>query len=132
MTTRLANPVVHLELHTGNLARACAFYAELFGWQSERIDCPRGSYQSLAIGKGLDGGIVECETGHPLWLPYVEVAEVDAVTERARKLGASVLLDTREGPAGWRSVVAAPSGGEIAFWQPKRARDDESGLPSRS
>ena len=120
MTTRLANPVVHLELHTGNLARACAFYAELFDWRSERIDCPHGSYQSLAIGEGLDGGIVECETGQPLWLPYVEVAEVGAATERARKLGASVLLDTREGPAGWRSVVAAPSGGEVAFWQPKR------------
>jgi predicted enzyme related to lactoylglutathione lyase len=23
-------------------------------------------------------------------------------------------------PAGWRSVVATPSGGEIALWQPKR------------
>jgi hypothetical protein len=25
-----------------------------------------------------------------------------------------------EGPAGWRSVVSSPSGGEIAFWQRKR------------
>lgn len=119
MTTKLANPVVHLELHTGNLARACAFYSELCGWRPERIDCPRGSYQSLSIGNGLDGGIVECETSHPLWLPYVEVAEVANATGRAQALGASVLLGPREGPTGWRSVVCAPSGGEIAFWQPK-------------
>ena len=119
MFTKLANPVVHLELHTGNLARACAFYTELCGWRSERIDCPRGAYQSLAIGNGLDGGIVECETQHPLWLPYVEVLQVADATERARRLGGSVLLEPREGPAGWRSVIAAPSGGEIAFWQPK-------------
>jgi hypothetical protein len=30
-----------------------------------------------------------------------------------------VLLEPREGPAGWRSVVAAPAGAELAFWQPK-------------
>jgi hypothetical protein len=30
-----------------------------------------------------------------------------------------VLLDTREGPAGWRSVIAAPGCGELALWQPK-------------
>ena len=33
-----------------------------------------------------------------------------------------VLLEPREGPAGWRSVVATPEGGEIAFWQPKARR----------
>src|SRR5262245_2628600 len=38
---------------------------------------------------------------------------------RARESGARVLLEPREGPAGWRSVVAAPHGGEIAFWQSK-------------
>jgi predicted enzyme related to lactoylglutathione lyase len=47
------------------------------------------------------------------------VPEVNPVTERAEELGASVLLGPREGPAGWRSVVRAPDGGEIAFWQPK-------------
>jgi hypothetical protein len=41
------------------------------------------------------------------------------VTEHARGLGASVLLEPREGPAGWRSVVATRGGGEIALWQPK-------------
>jgi len=124
--------VVHLELHTGNLARACAFYADLCGWRSERIDCARGSYQSLQIGNGLDGGIVECESGHPLWLPYVEVADVAESTDRARRLGGSVLLEPREGPAGWRSVVSGQSGGEIAFWQPKRGPSDEFADTARS
>jgi predicted enzyme related to lactoylglutathione lyase len=63
---------------------------------------------------------VECGTRRALWLPYVEVGEVQAATERARRLGGSVLLEPREGPAGWRSVVSSPAGGELAFWQPKR------------
>jgi predicted enzyme related to lactoylglutathione lyase len=50
----------------------------------------------------------------------VEVADVGGATDRARAAGASVLLEPREGPAGWRSVVATAAGGEIAFWQSKR------------
>jgi predicted enzyme related to lactoylglutathione lyase len=113
------NPVVHLELHTGDLPQARALYEELCGWRPERIQTRAGSYLSLELGGGLGGGIVECGIRRPLWLPYVEVSAIAEATDRAAKLGASVLLEPREGPAGWRSVVATPSGGEIAFWQPK-------------
>jgi predicted enzyme related to lactoylglutathione lyase len=114
-----SHPVVHLELHTGNLPRACSFYSRLCGWRPERIDTGSGSYLALAMGDGLGGGVVECDTRRSLWLPYVEVGEIAAATERARQLGGRVLLEPREGPAGWRSVVAAPAGAEVAFWQPK-------------
>lgn len=115
-----ANPVVHLELHTGDLCGAREYYAGLCGWRPERIEAAGRSYVALELGEGFGGGIVECATRRPLWLPYVEVADVAGATDRARRLGASVLLEPREGPAGWRSVVAAPAAGEIAFWQPKR------------
>ena len=55
----------------------------------------------------------------PLWLPYVEVDQIEEATERARRLGASVLLAPREGSTGWRSVVSAPECGELAIWPPK-------------
>jgi predicted enzyme related to lactoylglutathione lyase len=112
------NPVVHLELHTADRQRAGALYAALCGWEPEQIETRSGSYLALELG-GFGGGIVECGTRRPLWLPYVEVDEVGEATERARRLGARVLLTPREGPAGWRSVVATAEGGEIAFWQPK-------------
>jgi predicted enzyme related to lactoylglutathione lyase len=113
------NPVVHLELHTGDMPRAMAFYAYLCGWRPERIDTGSGTYWALDMGNGKGGGIVECGTAKPLWLPYVEVDDIAAITERARRLGASVLVEPREGPAGWRSVVTTPEAGEIAFWQQK-------------
>jgi uncharacterized protein len=112
-------PVVHLELHTGDLAGASAFYALLCGWQPETVRAESKSYLALDLG-GFGGGIVECGARRPLWLPYVEVAEISDATRQAGELGATVLLEPREGPAGWRSVVSAPAGGEIAFWQPKR------------
>ncbi len=122
MNSRLpaARPVVHLELHTPDRVAASTLYACLLGWRSELIETRCGSYLGLELGGGFAGGIVEWGTGRPLWLPYVEVDRVDESTERARELGALVLLEPREGPAGWRSVVSMPHGGEIAFWQPKR------------
>jgi predicted enzyme related to lactoylglutathione lyase len=115
-------PVVHLELHTGDQARASAFYAQLLRWRPELIQAASDSYLALELGGGLGGGIVECSTRRPLWLPYVEVDHVEHFTEHACRLGAAVLLEPREGPAGWRSVVSSPEGGEVAFWQPKRCR----------
>jgi predicted enzyme related to lactoylglutathione lyase len=114
-----SQPVVHLELHTRDLPEAQALYAELCGWRAERIDAGPGSYLALALGDGIGGGIVECDVARPLWLPYVEVSCIAEATERARALGATVSLGPREGPAGWRSVVTTPAGGELAFWQPK-------------
>jgi predicted enzyme related to lactoylglutathione lyase len=116
----MTNPVVHLELHTPNLGRACAFYRRLVGWRTERVEAGGASYQSLDLGTGVGGGVVECGTERALWLPYIQVASVPMATAQAVSLGASVMLAPREGPAGWRSVVTTPEGGEIAFWQMKR------------
>jgi uncharacterized protein len=121
MSVTRANPVVHLELHTGDRPRAGAFYAGLLRWRTERIEAGCRAYHALELGRDFGGGIVECGAPRPLWLPYVEVEEIRETTERAVRLGASVLLTPREGPAGWRSVVSSPAGGEIAFWQPKEA-----------
>jgi predicted enzyme related to lactoylglutathione lyase len=115
-----ASPVVHLELHTGDQAQASAFYARLLRWRPELIQAASGSYLALELGCGFGGGIVECGTRRPLWLPYVEVDGVDEVTEHARRLGAEVLLEPREGPSGRRSVVSSRDGGEVAFWQPRQ------------
>jgi predicted enzyme related to lactoylglutathione lyase len=117
----MPNSLVHLELHTADLGAAVAFYSELLGWRSERVQSGGRSYVALDLGGGLSGGVVECGVAQPSWLPYVSVPQVARATEQAQRLGAAVLLEPREGPAGWRSVVTKPHGGELAFWQPKLA-----------
>jgi predicted enzyme related to lactoylglutathione lyase len=112
-------PVVHLELHSGDRGRAAAFYDRLLSWHTELIGVRSGSYHALGLGGALDGGIVECALTCARWLPYVEVEEIRSATALGHRLGATVLLEPREGPAGWRSVVTTPAGGEIAFWQQK-------------
>lgn len=119
MEGNLTAPVVHLELHTGDRPEAEALYGAVCGWQAEAIDAQGRPYRALDLGHGLGGGIVECAARRSLWLPYVAVDSVAAATERARTLGAAVLLEACEGPAGWRSVIATSAGAELALWQQK-------------
>jgi hypothetical protein len=112
-------PLVHLELHTPDLVAATGFYRDLLGWEPERVNAADASYHALDLA-ACSGGVVECATERALWLPYAEVACVAAATRRAQSLGARVMLEPREGPAGWRSVLVTPAGGELALWQPKR------------
>jgi predicted enzyme related to lactoylglutathione lyase len=74
--------VVHLE--TG--------HARLFGWSAETVAVGHRSYLSLKLSDAIDGGIVEHDGEGSLWLPYVEVADLMDVIERARALGGG---DTR-------------------------------------
>jgi predicted enzyme related to lactoylglutathione lyase len=119
MARGVPNPVVHLELRTGDLACACAFYTRLFGWRADTLHTSFGDYTRLTPGDRIEGGVVEHETQRAYWLPYVEVTDMADLVERARLLGATALLSPREGPAGCRSVLAAPDGGVFALWQPK-------------
>ena len=117
---RLPYPVVHLELHTGDPVGARELYADLCGWQQETVTVSSRSYLALELSGELGGGIVECAVRRPIWLPYVEVDDVQRATDRAREHEAAVLVEPREGPVGWRSVIGTSAGGELAFWQPKR------------
>jgi predicted enzyme related to lactoylglutathione lyase len=112
--------LVHLELHTTDLAEAGSFYERLLGWPCQTVESGAGPYTTIDMGSDVSGGAVECGTSPALWLPYVEVPDLAAVTAHARALGAAVQLEPREGPVGWRSVIATPAGGAMALWQPKR------------
>jgi predicted enzyme related to lactoylglutathione lyase len=110
-------PVVHLELRAGDHARASAFYAKLLCRRQELIEAGSGSYLAVGLGGGFGGGIVERGTRAPAMA--AQVGQIEESTERARQLGASVLVAPREGTARWRSVISAPQCGELAIWQPK-------------
>jgi predicted enzyme related to lactoylglutathione lyase len=120
----MANPFVHVELHTGDLARAKDFYSSLFDWKLEDVPAPPGGmpYTMINVGEGTGGGMFACPEGTepPRWLSYVGVDDIEASTRKARDLGATVLQDVMDiGDYGRMSVIRDPTGAEIAMWQPK-------------
>ena len=120
----MANPFVHIELSTTDLAKAKAFYGKLFGWELEDVEMAPGDFYTLVkVGEGTGGGMMKQPVpGAPsAWLAYVQVDDIRASTEKAKALGAKVLQDVTEiRGVGWFSVLADPTGAPIALWKSSR------------
>lgn len=119
----MANPFVHVELNTSDVARAKSFYGALFDWKLEDVVIPGGpdTYTIVGVGEtGTGGGIMK----HPVpsapsvWLPYVHVDDINAATKKARELGARITRDVTEVPGfGWLSIIVDPTGAELGLWK---------------
>jgi predicted enzyme related to lactoylglutathione lyase len=118
----MANPFVHVELHSNDLKKAKDFYAKLFGWKLKDEPMPDGTYTMIDVGGGTGGGMMANPApGTPShWMAYVGVDDINASTKRAKELGAKVMMDVKEvGEFGWMSVITDPTGATIAMWKPK-------------
>jgi len=118
----MSNPFVHVELNTTDLNKAQSFYGQLFNWQTEETKMPDGKYTVIKVGEGTGGGMLPQKMpGAPSeWLPYVAVDDIQAATEKARKLGARVMKDVTEVPdMGWFSIITDPTGAHLGLWKPK-------------
>ncbi len=117
----MANPFVHIELHTHQPEKAKKFYGELFDWTLE--DVPDMDYTLIKVGEGTGGGMMQTpmpQEGHPQWVPYILVEDVDASTAKAKSLGAKVLMDVTEIPdIGRFSMFLDPTGAAFALFEPK-------------
>jgi uncharacterized protein len=51
------------------------------------------------------------------WIPFVAVENVEAATERAVALGATLVRNKSRGPAGEFAVVRDPGGAALALWK---------------
>ena len=121
----MANPFVHVELNTTDVAKAKAFYGKLFDWTFEDVQMgPAGTDTMIKVGEGTGGGMMK----HPVpgapsaWLAYVLVDDIAAATQKAKALGATVMKDVTEVMgAGWLSIIMDPTGGVLGLWKPKTA-----------
>lgn len=121
----MANPFVHVELATSDVAAAKSFYQGLFAWKMREMTMENGeTYTIIEVGEGTGGGMMR----HPMpgapsmWLSYVLVEDVAASTAQAAALGGTVLRDTTEvKDMGWFSIIVDPTGAPLGLWQTKMA-----------
>ncbi len=119
----MANPFVHVELATTDIAKAKSFYGELFDWKLEDMPMPEGAYTLIGVGEGTGGGMMK----HPMpgapsmWMAYVDVDDIKAATLKAKSLGANVMRDvTPVTDMGWFSIIVDPTGAHLGLWQTKK------------
>lgn len=120
----MAQPFVHMELNTPDLAKAKDFYGQLCGWTFDDVDMgpPAGIYSVFKPSSGPGGGMYTMPGPPPAWLPYIGVDDLKASTDKAIALGAKVLMREQEVPGhGSFSMLVDPTGASIALWQAKQA-----------
>ena len=88
-------------------------------WQNQP---PSNQSYSVSTVIGAGGGMMK----HPMpgapsmWLAYVEVADIEAATAKAKSLGAQVIQDVMEVMgAGWLSIISDPTGAVLGLWKSK-------------
>lgn len=102
-------------LHTTNLGKAEQFYRDGFGWELVRHAdtglCEwRLGGRMIAVAMPTDGVVVPAH-----WAINFTVTNVDAFAERARSLGATLLIAPIDTPGFRNAVITDPQGGVIAI-----------------
>jgi predicted enzyme related to lactoylglutathione lyase len=118
------NAFVYCQLSTTDHSKAKEFYRTLFGWRLEESLPGAPEYTEIYANDGPpSGGMRPSPNPHApsQWLPFVEVTDVATATERARALGATVVVEPSDVPQKGRySVVVDPTGAVFALWTPHR------------
>ena len=118
----MANPFVHVELNTTDVAKAKSFYGKMFDWKMEDIPMDWGTYTMISVGEGTGGGLMKNPMPNvpSFWLSYVLVDDIEAATKKAKSLGATVMKDVTEVPdMGWLSIIVDPTGAHLGLWKAK-------------
>src|SRR6266404_4681441 len=114
----MGNPFVHVELASTDVAKSKAFYGKLFDWQLEDADMgPTGTYTMIKVGEGTGGGMMRqlMPNAPSAWLAYVLVDDIQAATQKAKSLGATIMKDVTDVMGmGSFSVLLDPTGAAFA------------------
>lgn len=106
------------ELMSTDPGAAGQFYSKLFGWQTETMDMGM-PYTVVKVGDAAIGGIMGMPPGAPAgmpptWVPYVTVADVDALVKEVEKLGGKVQMPPTDIPTVGRfAVISDPQGATL-------------------
>ena len=109
------------DLSTPDAAASKAFYGGLFGWEFEDSPIPDGGVYVMArLGGRAAAAMFETGERHPAWASYVTVDDADAITERARELGANVIagpFDVMD--VGRMATLQDPVDAVFCVWEPR-------------
>ncbi|MEU1124846.1 VOC family protein [Streptomyces sp. NPDC005899] len=119
------------ELYTPDVPATAAFFHTVFGWETEDMAYPGGSYTMVrpAGGEGDTawfGGLVPVDdvpgqaAAGPHWLPYFAVEDCDAAVAGTQRLGGSVTMPAMDVPdVGRIATFADPAGAAFAVITPR-------------
>jgi predicted enzyme related to lactoylglutathione lyase len=115
----MSNPVMQFQILSKTPDAAAQFYSALFGWKVD-ADNPMG-YRRIDTGspQGIQGGIWPAPPQSPDFVQlFVAVEDIQAAVDRARQLGARILIPPTKLPEGDEmAVLHDPQGLSFGVWR---------------
>jgi hypothetical protein len=113
------------DLSSTDAAKSKAFYTELMGWTTSDIPIGEGMVYTMFKKDGCDVAAMSQmmpdmqQQGVPsFWSNYVTVDDVDAMAEKVKALGGSVLVEPFDVfDSGRMLVLQDPTGASLSLWQ---------------
>lgn len=118
----MGNPVVFFEIFAKGGDKMKNFYKDLFGWKVDNDPKLNYGYVDTGGGKGIPGGIGQTrDPQQPTMLTwYVEVPDIDKALDKAKTLGAKVVLPKTVIPgAATIAQFADPEGNVVGLVLPR-------------
>ncbi|HEY5538248.1 MAG TPA: VOC family protein [Thermoplasmata archaeon] len=105
--------IVHVEVHTKDVAKAKKFYGDVFGWKFQ--DIPQMNYTTFEAPDRPNGGIqTPSDKMGPMVMNYIYANDIKRVTKKIENSGGTILTPVSEIPGfGWFAIFRGP-GGEVA------------------
>ncbi|MHA6760113.1 VOC family protein [Streptacidiphilus sp. PAMC 29251] len=118
--TDVPGSVSWVELHTTDGPAAISFYQQALGWFVKEQQMGPGMVYHVASvtsdGEGFGGIMALDQFPAVLWRPYFEVADCDAVLDRAVELGATPMMAAETVPGvGRMAELVDPKGSRFAI-----------------
>jgi predicted enzyme related to lactoylglutathione lyase len=113
-----SNPVTWFEILGKDGASLQKFYADLFGW---KIDASNPMNYGMVEGKdgGIGGGIAASQDQAPQLTVYVAVDDVQTALDKAKGLGAEVVMPPMDVPGGPQiAQFRDPQGNVVGIMKP--------------
>ncbi|MER6948977.1 VOC family protein [Nonomuraea sp. NPDC000554] len=110
------------ELVSRDVPAAERFYSSVFGWTPNTQDMGGMRYTEWQLGGDSIGGMIEMPGDYPpdtpsFWMVYFAVADLDRAVGDARRLGANVLVESMDTPAGRFAMCVDPQGAPFSMIQ---------------
>jgi uncharacterized protein len=112
------------ELATNDPKKAEKFYTQLFGWHAKIGNDAGMEYTEFSVSGAPGAGMMDTKNlpdanVPPNWMPYFQVADVDAAANKAKELGGKLFVPPSDIPnVGRFSVVQDPQGAVFAIFKP--------------
>lgn len=107
----MTDPISFIELHTPDLDRSRAFYADVFGWDPQPFAAPDYLVSPAGANHGIDAALLVSRDGQSRSVPVINVDSLERVTRSVGEHGGSVVVDTFTIPGVGRGCyIADPAG----------------------